>query len=194
MTTYTAISNTLVSVGAKPFASTIQALRDNPIAIAEGAAGAPAVLGLGAASLRSRLPVLTGLTAGTVSISTSSAAPVENIHHSGSFVTTTTNSTSFVSAGIITNVLLSGTVEFAAGFNTGGTTGEIRFLKNNTVVNTWTAGTGFFSVSVSVGDTFEWQIRRVGGTSSNNLTISSMSIQGSDAYTRIGMPIRSSDL
>jgi hypothetical protein len=41
MTTYTAISNTLVAVGAKPFASTIQALRDNPIAIAEGAPGAP---------------------------------------------------------------------------------------------------------------------------------------------------------
>jgi len=41
MTTYTSISNTLVAVGAKPFASTIQALRDNPIAIAEGAPGAP---------------------------------------------------------------------------------------------------------------------------------------------------------
>jgi hypothetical protein len=46
MTTYTAISNTLVSVGAKPFASTIQALRDNPIAIAEGTSGAPKIDGL----------------------------------------------------------------------------------------------------------------------------------------------------
>jgi hypothetical protein len=41
MTAYTTISNALVAVGAKPFATTIQALRDNPIAIAEGAVGSP---------------------------------------------------------------------------------------------------------------------------------------------------------
>ena len=38
---WTTISNALVAVGAKPFATTIQALRDNPGAIAEGASGAP---------------------------------------------------------------------------------------------------------------------------------------------------------
>jgi hypothetical protein len=42
---WTNISNGLVAVGAKPFATTIQALRDNPIAIAEGATGAPRVEG-----------------------------------------------------------------------------------------------------------------------------------------------------
>jgi hypothetical protein len=41
---WTNISNALVSVGALPFATTIQALRDNPIAIANGDAGAPPVL------------------------------------------------------------------------------------------------------------------------------------------------------
>lgn len=35
MTGYTSISNALVAVGAKPFATTMQALRDNPLAIAE---------------------------------------------------------------------------------------------------------------------------------------------------------------
>lgn len=40
---WTTISNALVAVGAKPFATTIQALRDNPIAIAEGAVNAPRV-------------------------------------------------------------------------------------------------------------------------------------------------------
>jgi hypothetical protein len=40
---WTNISNGLVAVGAKPFATTIQALRDNPIAIAEGATGAPPI-------------------------------------------------------------------------------------------------------------------------------------------------------
>jgi len=42
---WTNISNGLVAVGAKPFATTIQALRDNPVAIAEGATGAPRVEG-----------------------------------------------------------------------------------------------------------------------------------------------------
>lgn len=43
MTTYTSISNALVAVGAKPFATTIQALRDNIVAVTEGDAAAPKV-------------------------------------------------------------------------------------------------------------------------------------------------------
>ena len=43
MTAWTTISNGLVAVGAKPFATTIQALRDNPVAISEGAVGAPRI-------------------------------------------------------------------------------------------------------------------------------------------------------
>jgi hypothetical protein len=50
MAAWTTISNALVAVGAKPFATTIQALRDNPIAIAEGASGAPRVVADGLAS------------------------------------------------------------------------------------------------------------------------------------------------
>lgn len=41
---WTTISNALVAVGALPFATTIQALRDNPIAIAAGDVGAPRVV------------------------------------------------------------------------------------------------------------------------------------------------------
>lgn len=41
MTSYTTISNALVAVGAKPFATTVQAFRDNPIAIAEADSTAP---------------------------------------------------------------------------------------------------------------------------------------------------------
>jgi hypothetical protein len=40
---WTDIDNALVSVGALPFATTIQALRDNPVAIANGDAGAPKI-------------------------------------------------------------------------------------------------------------------------------------------------------
>lgn len=41
MTTYTTISNALVQVGAKPFSTTVTALRDNPIAIGEADASVP---------------------------------------------------------------------------------------------------------------------------------------------------------
>lgn len=44
MTTYTTITNALVAVGAKPFATTIQALRDNPLAIAENDPSVPTAL------------------------------------------------------------------------------------------------------------------------------------------------------
>lgn len=51
MTAWTTISSLLVAVGAKPFATTMQALRDNPIAIAEGASGAPRVQGIALGSV-----------------------------------------------------------------------------------------------------------------------------------------------
>lgn len=44
MPAFTTISNALVAVGAKPFATTMQALRDNPLAIAEGDPTAPKIL------------------------------------------------------------------------------------------------------------------------------------------------------
>lgn len=44
MTTYTPIPDALVAVGAKPFATTIQALRDNTLAIVEADASVPAIL------------------------------------------------------------------------------------------------------------------------------------------------------
>lgn len=64
MTAWTTLSNALVAVGAKPFATTIQALRDNPIAIAEGALDAPKVVG---AALDLMLPFVdTGIVASPV--------------------------------------------------------------------------------------------------------------------------------
>jgi len=44
VTDYTILSNTAVGVGGLPSGATVTALRDNPLAIAEGTAGAPRVL------------------------------------------------------------------------------------------------------------------------------------------------------
>jgi len=43
VTDYTILSNTAVGVGGLPSGATVTALRDNPIAIAEGAVGAPKI-------------------------------------------------------------------------------------------------------------------------------------------------------
>jgi len=43
VTDYTILSNTAVGVGGLPSGATVTALRDNPIAIAEGTAGAPKI-------------------------------------------------------------------------------------------------------------------------------------------------------
>jgi len=46
MTDFTTLSNTAVGVGGLPSGATVTALRDNPLAIAEGTSGAPKVQGL----------------------------------------------------------------------------------------------------------------------------------------------------
>ena len=70
---WTAISNALVAVGALPFATTIQALRDNPIAIANGDAGAPRV----------QLPAISGALAVVPLGSVGSYAFVRSVAGSG---------------------------------------------------------------------------------------------------------------
>ena len=64
---WTNIDNALVSVGALPFATTIQALRDNPIAIAAGDAGAPKVQAAALATDAAMVNWVLGRTAGATS-------------------------------------------------------------------------------------------------------------------------------
>lgn len=45
MTTWTSIPNAAVAAGGRPRGSVVTALRDNPIALAEGASGAPRIVG-----------------------------------------------------------------------------------------------------------------------------------------------------
>jgi len=68
MTTWTDLSAGAVGVGGIPSGSTVTALRDNPVAIAEGATGAPRIYGLAAARPGDGLPVLTISAANTVNI------------------------------------------------------------------------------------------------------------------------------
>ena len=68
MTTFTDLSAGAVGVGGIPSGSTVTALRDNPIAIAEGSSGAPRIYGLAAARPGNGLPVVTISAANTVNV------------------------------------------------------------------------------------------------------------------------------
>jgi len=85
MTTYTGLSAGAVGVGGIPSGSTVTALRDNPIAIAEGSSGAPRIHGLAAATPGDGLPVATISAANTLSIADTSQ--FEQVT-SGTFTTT----------------------------------------------------------------------------------------------------------
>ena len=178
-----------------------QAAFENLEAVAEGAPGAPRLYGKAAVprSQQDELEVL--------SLTASDDVALSNLHYAGGFSSTTTQSTSFQSAGIITSVLMSGTVRFratqlASASQFGSTTCQIRILKNGSVAQTFSvssspespaSATRQINLSVSVGDTFEWQVRRSGGQSLN-CRISSISERADDGYVRIGIPIRESDL
>ena len=200
MADWTTLPNLAVGVGGLPSGTTVTALRDNPVAIAEGAEGAPRLYGKAAVPRpqQAELPVL--------SLSASDDVTLSDLHYSGNFSSTSTSSSTFQSAGIITSVLMSGTVRFRAtqtAVSTGlqGSSGDIRILKNGTVIQTWSLSVGSntnnavqarsVDISVSVDDVFEWQVRLSSGSS---MSISSIVERANDGYQRIGVPIKVSDL
>jgi hypothetical protein len=138
---WTNISNALVSVGALPFATTIQALRDNPIAIANGDVGAPRIVNAAMAAP----------TAG----STHLIKRVQEVTVPIPFTTPTGNIFRF-------NCLISGTVRVY--FEHRRIVGTIRtqVFKNNALVQQFdTTSTSFTAnqvdVSLSLGDLVEYR-------------------------------------
>ena len=193
MADWTPLPNQAVGVGGLPSGTTVTALRDNPIAIAEGAPGAPVVYGFAAApqARQAKLPVLSGLTA-------SNAVELDRTHWSGNWFDVSTTSSTFQTAGTVEIVLFNGTVRFRATLtNVGsGAESQIRILKNGSIVQTFTrsgSGSTTFAVDISavVGDEFEWQVRRSG---TGEPTIRNIGVTANDGYTRIGLPILGSDL
>ena len=193
MADYSEILDTQIEPDAPLTAVLAGQWRDNVLAIAEGAPDAPRLYGKAAVprSQQAELPVL--------SMSASDDVTLEDLHYSGNFVPRNTSSSNFQSAGIITSVLMTGTVRFRARQNAttalGTPESQIRILKNGSVVQTWTSTTSSnrsIDLSVAVGDTFEWQVRYTNGNES--ATIDNISENATDGYVRIGIPIRASDL
>ena len=165
MADWTTLPNAAVGVGGLPSGTTVTALRDNPVAIAEGAPGAPRIYGDAAATF-DEYAADNPLAAVGV---TGDLFDVFNAF-SGSFASISTTSSTFQSSGIITAQYITGTVRFSARQNSSasGRTNEMRFLKNGIVIDTWSvsggsAETRTVDISVANGDTFEWQARSTAG-------------------------------
>lgn len=156
MTTYTAITNGQIDQDSPITQPLMTAMRDNPIAITEGATGAPRIYGNSFAQL-SDLPVLTVSAADTYALS----SMYTNVN--GSF---STNSTSFVTAVTMTVVQFTGSARFKGGHrstNTG-TTSYLKAYKNGVEVGSWatnSTGTVTREVDISIvpGDVIRWDHR-----------------------------------
>ena len=200
MADWTNLPNQAVGVGGLPSGTTVTALRDNPVAIAEGAAGAPRLRGFAAMTVTEYLSLFPlSVDVGTFVISPEA--------YDGQFTNISNATSTFQSAGIIEAVFFSGNARFRAtqfatavsGFSSSNC--EIRLLKNGTVVQTFSVSSptdGVVSairdidISVAVGDTFEWQQRRPSGNNAG-VGISNMSILVDDTVILIGLPIKRSE-
>ena len=176
----------------------VKQLRDNPIAIAQGAEGAPRLRGLAALTVAEYLSLFP--------LSVDVGPFVINAEaYDGAFSSVTTTSSSFVSCGIIEAVLFSGNARFEATqtarpSEVGSGTNTTRFLKNGVEIQSWSLSanvgeinstTRTAEISVSVGDTFEWQVRRSGG--GGEQTTSPSGPKGDDTVFTVGLPIKLSE-
>jgi hypothetical protein len=159
MADWTNLPNTAVGVGGLPSGTTVTALRDNPIAIVQGALGAP-------------FPVTIAENADLYPLSVAPGnLTLSGVLYTGSFSSIiSTSSGTFVTAGTVTiTARATGIMRFAAAI-TGqtGTTAVGRLVKNGVEVDalTVTASTQTLTLDVAAlaGDVFEWQIRRSGGS------------------------------
>ena len=198
MTDYTTLDLNTLLPGEPWTSGKALAVYENPIAIAEGATDAPRLYGKAAVprSQQTELPVLT-VTAGSVT--------ADPLHYSGDFFTETATSAGWLSSGVVTLVLLSGEIslvatQFAQAASLSSVTGQIRLKKNDTVIDTFSITTTdtpvttarTINISAAVGDVFEWEVQVSSGSGTSR--VSGGGIKASDAYTRIGIPIKVSDL
>jgi hypothetical protein len=200
MTTYAAIADSEIDAESPITDLLLSRLRDNPIAMAEGKAGAPRFRGLAAmtpAQYADLFPI----------VSTAGATTIPTYTYSGSLSNLTTASTTFVLACEITfnsrvsgTCRFSGTADYQGGVNP--SYAEARLLKNGVQIAIATTSTSSssgndvtFTVDTNItnGDVFRWEVRSLGGVNGGRLI--NPSVSGSfDAIVTVGLPIKQSEI
>lgn len=177
----------------------MQALANNPIAIAEGASGAPKLWGRAALD-----PRYSSGTHDDFAVQTVSAGNVNcNLGNDSSSGNYNTTSTSWQTAHTFTMRLFKGTLRFKGKHRITTATGvdsELRIQKNGSTVNTWSTGsqslqTRTQDISVSVGDVVRFQHRTdSGGSGSSIFDLSGVGIFASDGFKEQHLYILNSHL
>ena len=155
-------------------------LAGNPIAIAEGKPGAPRLYGLAAVpdQNRSELQVESGVSATNDWIET-------GINIDGPL------------SGVFRVVTLTGTLRFSVIYTTStAATGTLEIRRNGVALQSWAqpgteTETRVLDAASVPSDEWQWVIVPSAGSGG---TLSSRQVGASDSYTRIGVPIRRSDL
>lgn len=179
MTTYDASSvSDAVIAFRKPI--TLQqgrGLRDNPIAMAEGATDAPRIQGYALASDNNGLLPVSVSAADTVAIS-AGHGPLAGV--------VSTNSTSFVLGQTYIINAYNGSMRFKISHNVGSSSvSTLEFRKNGTVIQTFTTTSTTpvqrtVDSTVSLGDEFEWYHKQ--DFAGNSSQISGPLVYASDGY------------
>ena len=170
MADYTDLSNAAVGIGGLPSGATVTALRDNPIAIAEAAVGAPKIYGESLADEGNGFPILT--------VSASDTVSVDRGANSVSGITSTLSTTDVV-AQTYTMLSYTGSMRFTAKHNApgSGSSSILSVYKNDVLVNSWstksaTAVERIEDISFSANDVIEWRHK------TNNSSLESTFIVG----------------
>jgi len=185
MTTYTAITNGQIDQDSPITQPLMTAMRDNPIAITEGATGAPRIVGLAAATL-DEMPLLTVSAADTYDIGLASDTVV------GDLISTT----GFVVGYTIDIVRVTGSVRFSIDHRTSNGVSRVLIIKNGTLVTFWDTSSPTFitrtaDISVVPGDEIVWEHARL--TSGDVSYIANQTQTATDGYTTSPLLIKASD-
>jgi hypothetical protein len=181
MTTYNAaaVANAAIAHRKGISLQTGRSLRDNPIAMMEGATGAPKLLGLAVAT-PAQSPVLTVTASDTVQLSSSNM--VEQI------LTTTQDESNppVVVARRITIIAVTGSIRLNAS-SSSASTARLSLYKNGVLVQAYT-GSGARTIDVSAipNDVFEWRMST--NVAFNAVTFSDASETASNGYV-IRIPV-----
>lgn len=189
MAFWTNLINALFLPGRPILGSTGIALRDNIIAITEGADGAPRLRGKAVAKITD-MPVTT-VTASDAYSAEIGSGPVAG--------TLSTTSTSYVEAQTYTIVAWTGTLRFRASHRANGTALDswLSLLKNGAELAYWSTDSASaqarsVDVSVTPGDVIVWR-HRISGSGAPSI-VSAVGAFASDGYTTITPLILQSDL
>lgn len=177
MTSYITINNSEIDPDSPITADLMAKFRDNPLAIGEGATGAPRIYGQGIARYGNGLPVMTISAANTYTLQ------YGQLQVTGTLVT---NSTTEVAAVTFTMKHYTGTVRCNASHNSNTGTSTLYLYKNGTLVTSFTTTSSTpvartVDVTFVANDVIEWR-HKSSSSGGVNSTVSSVSNLASDAY------------